>query len=183
MTFTFTFTDALIIAAEAHRGKKDQGGIDYIKHPMHLSVKLKQKGHSNETQMAALLHDVIEDTNITLEDLEANGCPESVLEALVHLTHVRDQEYVKKMKNHYVEECDMPAKEANARAKDEEYFCYVHRLSKNDIARAVKIEDLRHNGDIRRAPDDVYENRYTWNRWAKYAKALKILTGGKVGYV
>ena len=178
----FTFTDALIIAAEAHRGTKDAGGVDYIKHPLYLAYKLKQKGFSNEIQMAALLHDVPEDTEVTLKDLEDKGCPESVLEALALLTHVRDQEFVDTQKKYYIEQKGMSKREANAKAKDDEYFKYVHKLSRNDIARAVKKEDLRHNGDIRRASDDVYENKYTWNRWAKYAKALKILTGGTVGY-
>jgi len=174
----FTFTDALIIAAEGHRDQKDGGGIDYIKHPLHVATKLKQNGYSNETQMTGVLHDVPEDTDVTIEQLQEMGCPESVLDALKLLTHIRDQEFVDKQKQQYIIEGLKP-KLANAKAKDDEYFIYIQRISKNDIARAVKIEDLRHNGDIRRAPDDVYKNEYTWNRWAKYANALKILTDDK----
>ena len=178
----FTFTDALVIAAEAHRGVKDEGGVDYIKHPLHLANKLKQKGHSNEVQMTALLHDVVEDSEMTIKDLEDKGCPESVLEALELLTHVKDAEFIENHKKYYMEHEKLTEKIANRKAKDNEYFAYVRKLSRNDIARTVKKEDLRHNGDIRRAPDDVYEDHYTWNRWAKYANALKILSGGTVGY-
>jgi (p)ppGpp synthase/HD superfamily hydrolase len=177
----FTFTDALIMAAEAHRGQKDGGGIDYIKHPLHIATKLKQKGYSNPTQIAGLLHDCIEDTDLNIQDLIGAGCPDDIIEALKLLTHVRDQEFVDKRKQEYIDK-GMAPKLSNRRAKDDEYFEYIKRIAKNDIARAVKIEDLRHNGDIRRAPDDVYENEYTWNRWAKYALALKMLTGYKVGY-
>ena len=94
----FTYTDALIIAAEAHRGQKDGGGVDYIKHPLHIATKLKQRGFSNETQITGLLHDSIEDSDLTIEELREKGCPESVLDALVLLTHIRDQDFVDKRK-------------------------------------------------------------------------------------
>jgi (p)ppGpp synthase/HD superfamily hydrolase len=178
----FTLTDAIIIAAEAHRGVKDCGGVDYILHPLYIMHKLKMKGYGLDVLITAVLHDVVEDTNWTVENLIEKGCPESSVIALKLLTHVRDQELVDAKKQEYIKK-GFKTSTANATAKDDEYFIYINRLSKNDIARAVKIEDLRHNGDIRRAPDDVYENRYTRNRWAKYANALNILTGGKVGYV
>jgi len=178
----FTLTDAIIIAAEAHRGVKDEGGVDYILHPLYIMHKLKMKGYGLDALIAAVLHDVIEDTDWTLKKLKEKGCPESSLIALDLLTHVRNQDWVNRSKQYYIEKGLIPSI-ANSNAKDDEYFTYIAKLSKNDIARVIKIEDLRHNGDIRRAPDDAYENKYTRNRWAKYAKALTILTGGKVGYV
>lgn len=178
----FTLSDAIIIATEAHRGVKDNGGVDYILHPLYIMHKLKMKGYGLATLIAGVLHDAIEDGDVTIEMLRDKGCPEESLIALELLTHVRDQKWVDTKKQAYIEQ-GMKQRLANTKAKDEEYFLYVRRLSRNDIARAVKKEDLRHNGDIRRAPDDVYENQYTWNRWAKYAYALKILTGGTVGYV
>lgn len=178
----FTLTDAIVIAAEAHRGVKDDGGVDYILHSLYILHKLKMKGYGLDTLIAGVLHDAIEDSDLTIEMLREKGCPESSLIALELLTHVRDQDWINDKKQDYIEQ-GMKPRLANAKAKDEEYFLYVRRLSRNDISRAIKKEDLRHNGDIRRAPDDVYENRYTWNRWAKYAHALKILTGGTVGYV
>ena len=178
----FTITDAIIIAAEGFRNRKDDGGVDYILHPLYIAHKIKMRGCSIETVMTAILHDSLEDTDLTIDYLKERGCPESVLIALELLTHVRDQKWVNERKQYYINQGDN-TKLANRKAKDEEYFIYIKRLSKNDICREVKIQDLRHNGDIRRAPDDVYTNEYTWNRWAKYAHALKMLTGGKVGYV
>lgn len=211
----FTFTDALIIAAEGHRNQKDQGGVDYIKHPMTIAHKLKRKGYSNETQITGILHDTPEDGIITIalaESLGAPeylinqmmeiigvsktahltpkqiitwlglmGCPESVTIALGLLTHLRDQPWVDVKKQEYIDE-GIKRKIANAKAKDDEYFIYIGRIAKDDIARPVKLEDLKHNSDIRRAPDDIYENKYIWGRVAKYAKAFNMLTGGKVGH-
>ena len=177
----FTFTDALIIAAEAHRGVKDDGGIDYIKHSLQIYHKIKRKGGSNEAQMTAILHDVLEDTNVTEQELIDKGVPESVIEALKLMKHVRDQKWVDERIEQYMELGVSSRSKANAKAKDEEYLNYIVRLSKNDIARMVKIEDLLHNGDLKRQPSTM-DAEYLGSRLIKYGKALRILTGGKVGY-
>ena len=93
----FTFTDAVTIACDAHKGQKDKGGNDYLKHPLHVAHMCKLKGYSNEVQMAAVLHDVVEDSHYTFEDLIARGIPESVLDALKLLTHVKDQDFIVKV--------------------------------------------------------------------------------------
>ena len=177
----FTFTDALIIAANAHRGIKDAGGIDYIKHPMHLAHMLKVKGYSNEHQMVAILHDVVEDTDVTFDDLIHAGVSETVLDALKLLTHVRDEAFVEERKAFHIEQGNAP-KLAKIKAKEDEYLRYVENLSKNDIARIVKIEDLDHNSDINRAPDTALDDPYISRRYIKYAKARRLLTGGRVGW-
>jgi hypothetical protein len=71
---------------------------------------------------------------------------------------------------------------AKIKAKEDEYMDYIKKLSKNDIARIVKIEDLDHNSDINRAPDDALDDPYTSRRYIKYAKARRFLTGGRVGW-
>ena len=177
----FTFTEALIIAAEAHRGVKDGGGVDYIKHPLHLAHMLKVKGYSNEHQMVAVLHDVVEDTDVTFEDLISKGVPETVLIALRLMTHISDEVFIQgRMMAHAVLGCD--ASLSRIKAKEDEYMEYINRLSKNDIARIVKIEDLDHNSDINRTPDKALDEPYTSRRYIKYAKARRFLTGGRVGW-
>jgi len=179
----FTFSDMLEIAIKAHAGQKDDNGIDYIHHPLYVYHKIKMKGGSNIRQMVAIGHDSPEDGSVTFEYLEERGCPEDVIVALKLMTHIRDQEWVDQRKIKILSINPLiKLGEANQQAKDEEYLRYVERLSRNDDARAVKIEDLRHNSDIRRYPPKFLENPYHILRLQKYAKALKILTGGKVGY-
>lgn len=154
----FTFTDAVLIACKAHTHQKDKGGEDYIKHPLHLAFKCKEKGYSNEVQITAVLHDVVEDSDITIKSLEAIGCPESVITALTFLTHIVDSTILD---------------------KTEEYLRYIERIKTNEIARLVKIEDLLHNSDIRRIPIDKFVSPESatkmQERLWKYATALKIL--------
>lgn len=180
-----TFTDALIISAESHRDMWDSGGVEYIKHPLHLAHLLKVRGYSNECQMTALLHDVVEDTKTTIEDLIAKGAPESVIIAIKLLTHIRDEAYVSEMTTKFIE-TGLNPRFAKMRAKEEEYFRYVRNIGKNDIARAVKLMDLEHNSDISRIPQKDMDNwdtrEYIGRRNMKYAIARNILTGGRVGY-
>jgi predicted transglutaminase-like protease len=75
----------------------------------------------------------------------------------------------------------MPPKDAHKLAKNEEYYKYIKNLSKNEIAKAVKIEDLKHNADIRRPPQKIDDDYYS-KRIAKYTAALKMLNGGIVGH-
>lgn len=179
----FTFSEALLLATLAHRGDKDSGGVDYIKHPLHISHKLKLTGRSNETQMAGLLHDVVEDTDINIVDLINIGVPESVTDALSLLTHIKDQAYIDQQRSEYISS-GMQPKFANIRAKEDEYMKYGMNLAKNCIARDVKIEDLNHNSDVTRVTDkDLEQNsEYIGRRNMKYAKLRRYLTGGQVGY-
>lgn len=184
----FTFTDALIIAAECHRNIADGGGVDYIKHPLHLAHELKIRGYSNECQMAALLHDVLEDGDPAIYNeayLISHGVPESVMVALRLLNHVRDDAFIATHTEILVNQGVNP-KFAKVRAKEEEYMRYVRKLAKNDIARAVKIADLEHNSQISRIKESDLEDfktrEYIGRRNMKYAAARSYLTGGRVGY-
>ena len=144
MIYTPLTKKAACIAYAAHAGQKDKAGMPYIFHPYHLAEQM-----TGEAEVcAALLHDVAEDTDVTLDDL-VKEFPQEIVEALRLLTH----------------------------AEGEDYFEYVRRLRKNPIARAVKLADLRHNSDLTRldAGTPQYEKAAERNR-SKYAKALRILS-------
>ena len=110
-----TIEDALRIALEAHEGQKDLDGNPVILHPMTVAIA----GRNREEQIAGLLHDVVEDTTLTFDDLLARGVDESIVDALHLLTHTKDITYEE----------------------------YVNRIatSGNDIAIHVKYNDLCHN--------------------------------------
>jgi (p)ppGpp synthase/HD superfamily hydrolase len=113
-----TLEKAIEIAARAHAGQFDKSGAPYILHPIRLMLAVS--GQSE--RMAAVLHDVVEDTNITLDDLRSEGFPEEVLLAVEALTKRPGESRL----------------EAAARA------------SENPIARAVKLADVSDNMDLGR---------------------------------
>lgn len=142
MIYTEKTKKALALCFEAHKEQVDKSGLPYVFHPFHLAEQMKTE---NET-ITALLHDVVEDTDTSLEDLSKMGFDVSVIEALSLLTH---QEGV-------------------------DYFDYVREISKNEIAKAVKIADLTHNSTLERFN---YCEITPWDieRQQKYFKALEIL--------
>ena len=97
---------ALEIATRAHAGQKDKAGIDYIEHPKTVASFV----NSDEEKATAYLHDVLEDTSLTEQDLREQGIPEDVLSAVKAMTH----------------------------AKDVSYFDYLAVVKSNPIARVVK---------------------------------------------
>jgi (p)ppGpp synthase/HD superfamily hydrolase len=118
MIYTPMTRKAMKIAYNAHAGQADKTGIPYIYHPIHLAESMSDEN----SVITALLHDVAEDTNITIDDLAREGFHEDILTALTLLTH-------------------NPA---------EEYMDYISRLSTCPLARKVKLADLRHNSDVTR---------------------------------
>lgn len=118
MIYTRATKRAMQICFEAHKDQLDKSGIPYVFHPIHLAEQMQDEN----TTVVALLHDVMEDTPYTLEDLREEGFSEEVLEALVLLTH----------------------------KKSEDYLDYVRRIKDNPIAKAVKLADLAHNSDLTR---------------------------------
>ena len=112
---------ALEIAVEAHKNQKQKDGSPYALHPIKLSLTLK----TEEQKIVALLHDVVEDTYWTFEDLIKEGFSVNVIEALRLLTHTDGSPY-----------------------ED-----YVERLAANPLARAVKKADLTDNMDLKRIPE------------------------------
>ncbi len=133
MIYTPITKKAMIVAYNAHHGQTDPTGVPYIFHPMHLAEQMTDE----TTTAAALLHDVVEDTPITLDDLRREGFPENVLQVVDLLTH----------------------------REGVPYLDYVRALKSNPAARAVKLADLTHNSTITRvneitAKDMEYLTRY-----------------------
>ena len=118
MIYTDQTRLAMKICFQAHQHQTDKSGVPYVFHPIHLAEQMQ----TEETVLAALLHDVIEDTPYTPERLEQEGIPSEVIRALTLLTH----------------------------DKNEPYLEYVCRIGCNSIAKAVKIADLTHNSDLTR---------------------------------
>ena len=118
MIYTPETKMALKLCFSAHKDQTDKSGLPYVFHPFHLAEQMPDE----KTTVAALLHDVAEDTAITLADLRELGFDEDVLEALALLTH----------------------------QKGVPYMDYVAKIKPNRIARTVKLADLRHNSDLTR---------------------------------
>ncbi len=118
MIYTELTKKALKLSFEAHKDKIDKSGMPYVFHPFHLAEQMD----TEEKVIVALLHDVVEDTDYSLKDLENMGFPESVIQALALLTH----------------------------DKNVPYMDYVVRIKDDPIARAVKLADLKHNSDLSR---------------------------------
>ncbi len=143
MLYTELTNKAMRIAYAAHHGQVDKCGIPYIFHP----IALAQTMDDEVSCCAALLHDVVEDTAITMEELEKEFPPE-VIAVLRLLTH----------------------------DDGEEYYAYVRRIKAHPIARKVKLADLAHNSDQSRCVGSGIPQE-TLDRWQeKYDKARKILT-------
>ena len=117
MVYTGQTEKAMKIAYEAHQGQVDKSGIPYIFHPIHLAEQME----TEEECIVALLHDVVEDTDITFEQLEKEFS-DTVIEALKLLTHDDSVPYME----------------------------YVRKIKANPIARTVKLADVWHNYDITR---------------------------------
>ena len=78
MLYTPMTKKAMDICFEAHKDQKDKSGQPYVFHPFHLAEQMTDE----KTTIVALLHDVVEDTSVTLDDLAAEGFSDSVLEAI-----------------------------------------------------------------------------------------------------
>ena len=139
---TGSVEDAIILAAETHRGQRypSPDSEPYILHPLRLMLEFGDP----VDQMAAVLHDVVEDTDCQIRDLVDRGFPTVVVTAIDCLTH----------------------------RPNEAYADYIERLSANDVARRVKVIDLRHNlANNRRLP----ESSETAERISRYEEALTRL--------
>ncbi|MGW5053991.1 HD domain-containing protein [Actinokineospora sp. NPDC004072] len=137
----FTEADAVRIARDAHHGQVDKSGQPYIGHPLRVMAALA----GEHERMAGVLHDVIEDTPVTADDLRAAGCPDAVVAAVVALS----------------------------KADGEPQDAYLARVAANPLAAAVKRADIADNTTPARmaALDPATRARLT----AKYAAALAFL--------
>ena len=118
MIYTPVTKKALKLCFEAHKAQVDKSGMPYVFHPFHLAEQMK----TEETVVVALLHDLVEDTDYTTEDLRKMGFEKKITDAIVLMTH----------------------------ADDVDYMDYVRTIKQNPIAKEVKLADLRHNSDLSR---------------------------------
>ena len=145
MLYTALTKKALKISFDAHKNQVDKSGMPYVYHPFHLAEQMNDE----LSTCVALLHDVAEDSDITLDDLKRQGFSENVLAAVDAMTH----------------------------REGETYMDFIKRLSVNEIARHVKIQDIRNNMDLSRIPSPTDAD---FARIEKYKKAYAILTEGLV---
>ncbi len=134
---------SIIIATKSHSDQFDKGGSPYILHPLRVMLSLD----NDEDRIVGILHDVLEDTSITLQHLEDNGFlgEIEILDALVSIT----------------------------RKSNESYKDFILRVKLNPIALRVKLADLKDNMNISRINNPTEKD---FARIEKYKKAYKLLT-------
>lgn len=118
MIYTGATKKAMKLIYEKHNGQLDKSGLPYVYHPLHVAESMDDE---NAT-LVALLHDIVEDTDMTFEELEKLNFNQEVIEALKLLTH----------------------------EEGGDYFDYIKRISTNELAVKVKLADLKHNSDLTR---------------------------------
>ena len=121
-----TLERAIAIAAKVHEGKVDKAGAPYILHPLRVMLKMA----TSEERMAAVLHDVVEDSDTTLDDLRNEGFSDAVVDAVDAVT-IRT---------------------------GESYDDFVRRAALNPIGRRVKLADLEDNSDLSRIAHPMEED-------------------------
>ena len=140
MLYTPTVKAALKLCFQAHDGQLDRSGIPYVHHPLHLAEQMD----TEDEIVVALLHDVMEDTSFTAEDLRAIGVSDTAMEALLQLTH----------------DDAVP------------YMDYVRNLKDNPLARKVKLADLRHNSQITRLDEITERDRARVRKYTQAREIL-----------
>jgi (p)ppGpp synthase/HD superfamily hydrolase len=131
LSYNEQFQIALELAVEKHKNQTDKAGNPYILHPLHVMENVNSK----EGKIIAILHDIIEDTDVTEDYLLKIGLSKRIVDAVVALT----------------------------RSEDIDYQEYIKNLSSNPLAKEVKLADLEHNMDLKRLPTleekDLERNR------------------------
>jgi (p)ppGpp synthase/HD superfamily hydrolase len=142
-----TLEETIALAVEAHRGQVDHVNQPYILHPLRVMFRLEEEAD----RVVAVLHDVIEDTGLTLEDLRRKGYGEDILAALDGVT----------------------------RREGESYEDFVERSLAHPVSRRVKLADLEDNMDIRRLSTPLDEKDF--NRLRRYRRAWDRLKSEATG--
>lgn len=139
------------LAYVKHMHQTDLLGQPYYNHPVMVVKLLAENEETNKSEflIVGYLHDIVEDTKTTLDQLSSLGFSVKVVEAV----------------------------DAMTRRENEKYVDYIIRLSKNKIAREVKMADLRHNTDIRRIKYDQKTHSRDEYRIIKYVRAFQFLSG------
>ena len=132
---------AIQIAIEAHKGQLDKSGSPYILHPLHIMNSV----NGLDYKIVAVLHDTIEDTDLTYDDLISKGIDKKLVDSILILT----KEY------------------------SDSYMEYIEKVSRDHYATIVKIEDLKHNMDLTRLNRKITNKDLERNK--KYMKAYFYL--------
>lgn len=132
---------AIILAAKYHEGQVDKGGEAYILHPLRLMLRAS----TEEERIVALLHDIVEDTFLTIGDVRMYGFSEEIVQAVDCLT----------------------------RREGEEYLDFIRRICENPLARQVKILDISDNMDLTRIPEPTEKDLSRQRRYVKAMAILK----------
>lgn len=140
MLYTDLTIKAMRIAYEAHKDQYDKGGMPYIFHPYHLAEQLDEEYEI----CVALLHDVVEDTDVTIENIATEGFPKEICDAVKLLTRDRSLSYMD----------------------------YVRTIKGNPLAKKVKLLDLEHNSDPNRPLKDPIKKAALMERYAEAKKIL-----------
>lgn len=133
---------AIILATNKHAGQVDKGGNIYIEHPLRLMTKMD----TIEEKIVAVLHDIVEDTDCSLDDLRKEGFPENIVTAVDCLT----------------------------RKKDETYKEFILRIRENPLAKKVKLRDIFDNMDLSRIPNPTEKDYERIEK--RYKPAIVCLT-------
>lgn len=140
-----TLEKAIELAARVHAGQTDKQGLPYLLHPLRVMMRVE----GAEAQIIAVLHDTLEDTALTEEDLRREGFSDTVVAGVLAVTHRRDESYAD----------------------------YVVRCSRLEAARQVKLADLADNTRLERAlvrPDRLKSDLA---RIRRYLLSYKFLSG------
>jgi hypothetical protein len=129
-----TLNRAIEIATKAHEGATDKNGASYINHV----TRVMNMGQTDNEKIVGVLHDVIEDTNWTFEDLEKEGFSKEVIDALKCVTKT---------------------------SEDEDYSEFIDRVKINPLAVKVKLNDLRDNLDVKRMPEVLEKDLKRLNKY------------------
>lgn len=133
---------AIQVASLKHEGQKDKSGNPYIFHLLHVMNNVE----GLETKIVAVLHDILEDTDMTREELLLLGFSESIVDAIEILT----------------------------KPKQQVYMDYIKNVNRNKIAKEVKLVDLKHNMDLTRLEDITEKDLKRSEKYFKAYKYLNI---------
>ena len=141
MIYTPMTKTALKLCFEAHKDQTDKSGLPYVFHPFHLAEQMPDE----KTTVVALLHDVIEDTDYTLDDMKNMGFSDDILSAIALMTHDDGVPYME----------------------------YIALIKKNPIAKMVKLADLRHNSNMSRLDKVTAHDRERTEKYKKAIEFLE----------
>lgn len=141
MLYTPLTKKALRLCFQKHKNQLDKSGMPYVFHPFHVAETMTDE----YSVCTALLHDIVEDTDVTLAQLCDMGFPNEVTDAISAMTH----------------------------NDDTDYFDYICTLKSNPIAKAVKLADLEHNSDLSRLDTVTEKDIQRFEKYKKAIEILK----------